>query len=132
MKRSLVARFPLLAVAVLSLLALPALADRWVYLGERHAEPGGDHDSIRVGSHKGEFDALRIVVKNASVRIHRMVVLYENGRKLELSSDHRIRPGESREIPLHGRYRGIHRVDFWYESASREGRRSLVQLYGRR
>ena len=131
MKR-LLARSPFLALALLSFLALPALADRWVFLGERHADPGGDHDTIRVGEQRGEFDALRIVVRNASVRIHRMTVLYENGRKLELSFDHRIRPGESRDIPLRGRYRGIHRVDFWYESASHEGRRSVVQLYGRR
>jgi hypothetical protein len=132
MKRFFTSWRPILVIALFSVLSLPALADRWVFLGERHAEPGGDHDTIHVGEMKGEFDALRIVVKNASARIHRMVITYENGRKKELSFEDRIHPGETRDIPLHGRYRGIERVDFWYESASREHRRSLVRLYGRR
>jgi hypothetical protein len=132
MKRIVLSWRPILVIALFSFLALPALADRWVFLGERQAEGGGDHDTIRVGEMKGEFDSLRIVVRNAPVRIHKMLISYESGRQKELTFDHRIRPGDSRDIPLHGRYRGIHKVDFWYESASREGRPALVKLYGRR
>ncbi len=105
----------------------------WVFLGERVAAKGGDHDEIQVGVKDGHFAKIQIRVKETAVEIRDLKVHYANGT----TEDVQIRAliaagGESRVIDLKGNGRVIDKVTFWYHTPARARGRAMVRLFGMR
>ncbi len=122
-----------LVVLVLLAAALPAAAERWVLLGEKHVTDRLDRDTILVTAARGDFEAIRIRVRRSAVRFVDVKVVYGN----DTSDDLGIRDvipagGESRVIDLVGGDRVLRRVDFVYEAKSLGRRGAVVQVWGRR
>lgn len=124
-----------LALVALALVAtaLPAAADRWALLGEKHVSDRVERDTIVVTSARGDFEAIQIRVKRAAVRFVDVKVVYGNGSTDDLAIRDVIPAGgESRVIDLKGGDRVIHHVDFVYEAKTLGRRGALVQVWGRR
>ncbi len=124
-----------LAFLALALLvaALPASAERWVLLGEKHVTDRVEQDTIAVTGSRGDFEAIRIKVRRSAVRFVDVKVVYGNGSTDDLGIRDVIPAGgESRAIDLRGGDRVIRRVDFTYEAKSIGRRGAVVQVWGRR
>ncbi len=123
---------PFLALALL-LTALPAAAEKWVFLGQRHVTDKVERDSIEVTASEGSFDAIRIGVKRSAVRFVKVSVVYGAGTSDDLEVRDVIPAGgQSRAIDLRGANRIIRRIDFVYEAKSLGRRGAVVEVFGRR
>jgi hypothetical protein len=123
---------PLLAFALL-LAALPASAEKWVFLGQRHVTDKIDRDSIEVTASEGTFDTIRIGVKRSAIRFVKVTVVYGAGTSDDLDLRDVIPAGgHSRALDLRGANRVIKRIDFVYEAKSLGRRGAIVEISGRR
>ena len=123
---------PFLALALL-LTALPAAAEKWVFLGQRHVTDKVERDSMEVTASEGSFDAIRIGVKRSAVRFVKVTVVYGAGTSDDLEVRDVIPAGgQSRAIDLRGANRIIRRIDFVYEAKSLGRRGAVVEVFGRR
>ena len=108
-------------------------AKKWVLLGERLVNDRLDRDVIDVTSARGEFNAIMIKVKGASVDFHKVVVVYGNGRRQEIEMRETIAAGgSSRVIDLAGNERVIRKIEFVYDANTIRGRKAVVKVFGRR
>lgn len=105
---------------------------KWQLLGERTVNDKLDHDIIRVTAAKGDFKAIQIRVKGASVDFHKVIVVYGNGMRQEIEMRHTIPAGgSSRIIDLAGHDRYIREIECWYDANTIRGRKALVRIWGR-
>ena len=123
---------PLLAVAFL-VAALPAAAETWVSLGQRHVTDKAERDSIEVTASEGTFEAIQLRVKRSAVRFVNVTVVYGTGTSDDLEVRDVIPAGgKSRVLDLRGANRVIKRINFTYEAKSLGRRGALVEVFGRR
>lgn len=135
MKRSfLFAFFAFVSVTLLfSLSDLQAQRrERWELLGSRKVDFRIDHDVIPVTWKEGAFDAIRIVVKDGALNMHRCVIHFENGDREEVAMRHQFRRGSgTRIIDLPGNKRLIEKIEFWYDTKNYSGQKATVMVFGR-
>ena len=123
---------PLLAIALL-LTALPAAAEKWVFLGQRHVNDRAERDSIEVTASEGSFEAIQLRVKRSAVRFYDVTVVYGAGTSDDLELRDVIPAGgQSRALDLRGANRVVKRVNFSYEAKSLGRRGAIVEVWGRR
>jgi hypothetical protein len=131
MNRNRLAAPILLLVLLVS--ALPAAAQKWVFLGQRHVTDRVEKDSIEVTASEGTFAAIRIAVKRSAVRFVRVTVIYGTGTSDDLELRDVIPAGgQSRVLDLRGGNRVIRRIEFVYEAKSLGRRGAIVEVSGRR
>lgn len=112
--------------------SLQLSSSRWELLGTRKVNFGLDRDVISVGRHEGSFTKLKVLVSGGGINMHKMVVVYGNGKRDELQVRHNFRQGsDSRIIDLNGRNRVIKEVIFWYDTKNISGRRARIRVFGR-
>ena len=122
----------LLAVALL-VAALPASAEKWVFLGQRHVTDKAERDSIEVTASEGSFEAIQLRVKRSAVRFVNVTVVYGTGTSDDLEVRDAIPAGgKSRALDLRGGNRVIKRINFVYEAKSLGRRGAIVEVFGRR
>jgi hypothetical protein len=122
----------LILVALFLALGSQAQRGKWQLLGERTVTDRLDHDVIRVTVAKGDFKAIQIRVKGASVDFHKVIVIYGNGMRQEIELRHTIPSGgSSRVIDLAGHDRHIREIECWYDANTIKGRKALVRIWGR-
>lgn len=110
-----------------------AQGGRWVLLGQRLVNDRLDNDIIPVTAARGDFSAITIRVKGASVDLHKVVIVYGNGNRQEVELRHTIGAGKgSRVIDLRGDERLIKHIEFWYDANTIRGRKAMVRVFGRR
>ncbi len=123
---------PLLALALL-VAALPAAAETWVLLGQRHVTDKAERDSIEVTASEGTFEAIQLRVKRSAVRFVSVTVVYGTGTSDDLEVRDVIPAGgKSRALDLRGGNRVIKRINFVYEAKSLGRRGAIVEVFGRR
>jgi hypothetical protein len=124
--------FTLLALALLAP-ALPASAEKWVFLGQRHVTDRVEKDSVEVTASEGTFEAIQLRVKRSAVRFLDVTVVYGTGTSDDLELRDVIPAGgKSRALDLRGGNRVIKRIRFTYEAKSLGRRGAIVEIYGRR
>jgi hypothetical protein len=109
----------------------PVYAGAWQILGTTVVDFALDRDMIRVGG-AGSFRFLKFVVRDATIELLDMDVIYENGGHDDIPVRQVIeRGGESRIIDLRGGSRRIRQVSFVYRSVPNfVGRRAELTLFG--
>jgi len=106
--------------------------ERWELLGSRTVDFRLDRDVIPITWREGAFNAIRIVVKDGSLNMHRCVIHFENGDTQEVALRHQFRRGSaSRLIDLPGNKRLIEKIVFWYDTKNISGEKATVLVYGR-
>jgi len=120
------------AVAIVT--SAPAVAGpTWVLLGERTVTDRLDHDTIVVTAERGEFSAVKFMVKKHAVDFHRVVVHYGNGENQDVEVRHLIPAGgSSRTVDFAGGRRVIRSIDFWYDAHTLGGKKAVVSVLGLR
>ena len=122
-----------MVILVCAASAIGAQSGRWELIGSRTVTDRADHDTVKVGSAKGDFTAVKIEVQRRAVSFRRVVIHFRNGddQKVELR-DTIGANGESRVIDIDGRDRVIRSIDFWYDAQSLgRGGRATVRVLGR-
>jgi hypothetical protein len=103
----------------------------WTLLGERTVSGGADKDFIRVSERRGPFTRLMMVVEEGDIRMDKIIITYENGRKHSPKVRHEFREGQrTRAIDLTGDVRGIQEIELRYGNLDR-GATARVQIWGR-
>lgn len=128
-----------LVLILMSSLLLMSVSDisaqkrvRWELLGSRKVDFRLDRDVIPVTWREGAFDAIRIVVKDGALNMHRCIIHFENGEKQEVALRHQFRRGSaSRLINLPGNKRLIEKIEFWYDTKNFSSEKATVFVYGR-
>jgi len=125
--------FVFFPIIILIAAAATVAAANWVFLGERTVTDRLDHDTIVVGSDRGEFSKLKVMVKVHAVDFHRFVIHFGNDQTQEVEGRRTIPAGgETRAIDLAGGRRVIKRIDFWYDAHTLGGKEALVEVFGLR
>jgi hypothetical protein len=122
-------------ILLMIVFTLPAMArgGRWVLLGDRLVNDRLDHDIIPVTATRGDFNAILIRVRGASVDFHKVVIVYGNGNRQEVEMRNTIPAGGStRVIDLQGTEIIIREVECWYDANTIRGRKALVRVFGRK
>jgi hypothetical protein len=105
----------------------------WEMLGERIVDGGrrGDSDRITVGSYKGRFDKLTLVVLDSDIELISMEVKFASGPEWRPPMAHYFREDQrSRVIDLPGRDRIIRWIDFRYRNLPGGGK-ARVQVWAK-
>ncbi len=106
---------------------------QWELLGTRKVDYKLDRDIIPVTLRKDSFRALKLVVKNGGLNMHKCIVHFENGTREELAVRHNfLRRSSSRTINLPGNKRFIEKIEFYYDSKNRSRHRAEIMVYGGR
>ena len=112
--------------------AAPRPGGRWHKLGSRTVTDKVDHDVIIVGAKRGQWQAIKILVKKRPVQFRSVVVHFANGKEQEVELAKVIPAGaSSRIIDLNGGKRTITKVEFLYDAQSL-GAKAVVTVLGRR
>jgi hypothetical protein len=132
---------PLFALAIGSMLAhaaevarpRPGAPGQWVQIGRVSASHQADHDRIVVQGRFDDFRRLKFSVKDAPLKLRRVVVTYDRGgaEKLEVRDDIR-KGGETRAIDLNGGQRSLRSIEFWYETKGWLNGKADVTAWGLR
>lgn len=123
----------LLLFVALCLPALPAPAEKWVFLGQRHVNDKAERDTVEVTASEGTFEAIKLRVQRHAVRFYRVTVIYGAGTSDDLELRDVIPAGgESRVLDLRGGNRVIKRIEFAYEAKTLGRKGAVVEVYGRR
>ncbi len=105
---------------------------RWEKLGQRTVDYRLDRDEIPVTIREGRFTALKLVVRKAPINLHRVVVHFGNGERMEFHIRKHIRAGgQTRVLDLPGGKRVIRKVVFWYDTKGLPRQKAVVELWGR-
>ena len=103
----------------------------WVKLGSVKAGHAADHDRITVAGPYDNFRKLKFKVKNASLNLRQVVVIYDDGAPEKLDVKEDLAAGaETRVIDLHGGKRSIRTIEFWYETKGNKGDKAEVVAFG--
>jgi hypothetical protein len=107
--------------------------DPWVHLGTRKVNFGVDKDVINVTYRDGAFSAVKILVNDGALNMHKCTIFFENGGKQEVELRHNFaKNSDSRVIDLKGNKRFIERIEFWYDTKNAANRKAEVQVWGRK
>lgn len=105
---------------------------KWEKLGTKKVSFKLDKDVIHVGVRKGGFKKVKIQVTGGTVKMHKMVVKYQNGEKQIIPLKHIFKPRSgSRVIDLNGNKRIVKNITFLYDSANIPGQRATIHLFGK-
>ncbi|MBB1486673.1 hypothetical protein [Oceanospirillum sediminis] len=114
----------------MALIALPVQAS-WQQLGRQAVSGEADMNWIQVRNPDG-FRQLRLMVKGAGVRIHRMTLVFQNGERYIARIDRFIPANsESHLINLPGGSRVIRQISFFYDARGLGQKRSVLSVWGR-
>ncbi len=123
--------FVLLALLLSSQAEAQPRNKKAVFLGERLVNDRLDRDEVIVTGARGDFKAIQIRVKGASVDFHKVIIVYGNGQRQEVEMRHTIPAGgTSRAIDLVGDERVIRKIEFWYDANTIRGRKAVVRVFG--
>lgn len=119
-----------LLLIVMVLIALPVQAS-WQQLGSRAVSGEAEMNWIQVRN-TDSFRQLRLMVKGAGIRIHRMTLVFHNGQKYKARVDRFIPAnGQSHLINLPGGSRVIRQISFFYDARGLGKKRSVLSVWGR-
>ena len=104
----------------------------WRLIGQTHARHTVDHDGIVVAGPFDNFRRVKFKVTDAPLKMHHMVITYDNGAPDNIPLAFLIpKGGESRVIDLRGvGKRSIRRIDFWYDTAGLGQGSADVTVFG--
>lgn len=109
-----------------------AQPNSWQLIGERSVTDRVDHDVIKVTRARGQWSAVKFVVRKHAVQFRGVRVVYANGTTQSIALRNVIPAGgESRVIDLVGDNRTIQRVEMRYDAQSLGGK-AVVKVFGRR
>lgn len=112
-------KFIALGSLLIVLLSSFSIQNEWRMIGERSVKFSSDKDVIKVGGNDW-YTKLKIKVVDAPLHIADMIVVFENGEKIDIAIRENIRQGgESRVIDLPGGERRIDRIEFRYRTTGR-------------
>jgi hypothetical protein len=121
-----------LIVAALIPATSPTWAKGWVTLGCRDVNFNVDRDVVRVARNGERFTAIRLRVTGNDIRMLDLKVVYGNGKPDDIPVQAVIRAGsQSGPLDLHGRDRGIDRIQMIYKSRPNFNGRARVCVDGR-
>jgi hypothetical protein len=129
-------RFVLAAVLVATIVALvvPAVAvaeGTWRPLGEGGLTASQDMDTVQVNVRRGDFQAIKLIVRNADVRFREVVLHFAQGKPQAIAFGEVVAAGaESRPLAITGGDRVIRAVELRYDAASFQGKAPRVAVYG--
>ena len=104
----------------------------WEKLGSKKVNFGLDKDVVHAGAHEGTFKKLKLVVTGGSLNMHKMTVVYKNGKRDKKNIRHNFsRNSDSRVIDLDGGNRFIKEIIFWYDTKNRSNKRATMHVYGK-
>lgn len=102
----------------------------WRLLGERSVAGRYDHDTIAVGSYKGRFDKLTMVVSDSDLELIDLEIKFVTGRSYHPATRHYFREGSrSRMFDLPGDDRMIRSIELRYKNVGTGS--AKVQIWGR-
>jgi len=105
--------------------------ERWELLGSRQVGFVTDRDTIRVGSEKGKYQQILLVVQKADIHLDSITVVFGNGQRQMIRVDDNLRDGErTRTLDLQGESRWIDRIEMIYRSRPSFKGQAIVEVYG--
>lgn len=105
----------------------------WTALGTRVVDYTLDHDVVSLNNSKEAFTALKIVVKNGSLNMHKATVHFANGDKQDISFPEVVTPeNDGKNIDLKGNDRVIEKVTFWYDTRQKSNEKATVEVFGKK
>lgn len=110
--------------------------DGWVLLGAETAGAiGYDTDTIKVGRNKGGFKELRLKVRDRSITLRELRVVYQNGQTKSYKLTQRVDPGQIvGPLALPNRRTPIAKIEAKYRSRLFFGKgegTAMVEVWGR-
>jgi hypothetical protein len=119
------------ALLALTLVASPALAQKWTILGVKKVQFKGELDEIYVGKSQGSFRGIKLKVDGAGVHFRKVVVVFGNGQRFEAPMRDNIEAGgQTRVIDLPGRARIIQKIVFAYKTHRGSHKKATVTVLG--
>ena len=105
----------------------------WLLLGARTVDYTLDRDVVSVEDSKTTFTSLKFIVKNGTLNMHKCTVHFKNGDTQDIAfSDEVNKTNDGRVMDLKGNSRAIEKVTFWYDTKSSAGKKSIVEVWGKK
>jgi hypothetical protein len=109
------------------------LVKDWKMVGTRVVDYTLDHDVVSLNNSQEAFTALKVVVKNGSLNMHKATVHFANGDKQDISfPDVVTKESDGRVIDLKGNDRVIEKVTFWYDTRKSSNQKATIEVYGKK
>ena len=108
----------------------PPAEERWTELAPPQLNKDY-RDLVKVGADAGRFRRLRLDVTRGRVRVIQVGIEFLDGSTQKVQLGREIGAGESMDINLDGRERGINRIIVFVDPAQGRRDRGVYRLYGR-
>ena len=107
--------------------------DGWTLLGTRTVDYTLDRDVVSLKESTQYFTALKFIVKNGTLNMHKSTVHFANGDHQDIEFAEEVnKSNDGRIMELKGNSRPIEKVTFWYDSKNESNNKSIVELWGKR
>lgn len=107
--------------------------DGWTLLGTRTVDYTIDRDVVEMKDSKEYFTALKFVVKNGTLNMHKCTVHFTDGDTRDISfADEVNKRNDGLMMDLKGSNRTIEKVTFWYDTKNSSDNKSIVELWGKK
>lgn len=111
--------------------SVPARVDDWLLLGTHTVDYTLDRDVIAL-KEKRKFEALKLVVKNGTLNMHKCTVHFTDGETKDIElSDGMNKANDGIIMDLKGSNRSVEKVTFWYDTKNNSDKRSVVEVWGK-
>lgn len=106
--------------------------DGWTLLGTRTVDYTLDRDVVSINESKEYITALKFVVKNGVVNMHKCTVHFTNGDTQDMDFSKEVsKAGSGKMMDLKGNSRSIEKVTFWYDTKNSSDNKSIVEVWGK-
>jgi hypothetical protein len=104
----------------------------WDKLGTKVVDYTIDHDVFSLDK-KDAYTALKIVVNNGTVNIHKATVHFTGGGSQDIKLPDELTKGnDGKVIDLNGNKRVIEKVTFWYDTKNSDKSKAVVEVWARK
>lgn len=132
-------RYPLILTLVVVILVqslqsfaqeIASSAGQWTFLGDRRADYTLDHDVLLINEGSEHIMALKFIIKQGTLTMHRCTVYFTNGDTKDitfLDEVNRLDDGITMNVQDS---KIIAKVEFWYDTQDNSDKKSIVEVWG--
>lgn len=106
--------------------------DNWVLLGTHVVDYTIDRDVISFKEKSGKFAALKFVVKDGTINMHKCTVHFAGGETKDIPFSEEVNSAnDGKMLDLKGSNLAIEKVTFWYDTKNSSDKKSVVEVWGK-
>lgn len=110
-----------------------SMEDDWTFLGDRRADYTLDRDVMSVAENTGHITALKFIIRQGTLTMHRCTVHFTDGDTKDLVFLDEVNHATNGiTMDIKGSDKTVDKVTFWYDTQDNSDKKSIVEVWARK